>query len=178
MQGAGFRNYLGIESSTPRQSLPPISSLTSCTLNPVVNVPQFLPPDHSKGDELTIGGYAAVHARPAAFEGMDGVSYSVEIETDETGDPDAPFGGFLLFVRWTPGEPRISGHLESDFLTHGATEAEARERIGAFSLERVREILDDLIRAHAPPSGRPWWEAMRSEGEGEGEAQQGEGDGR
>ena len=40
---------------------------------------RFIPPDHSKGDESTLGGYMAVHARPAAFEGSDGMSYSVEI---------------------------------------------------------------------------------------------------
>ena len=29
---------------------------------------RFLPPDHSRGDANTIGGYTAVHARPAAFD--------------------------------------------------------------------------------------------------------------
>jgi hypothetical protein len=33
---------------------------------------RFRQPDHSKGDASTIGGYAAVHDRPAAFEGSDG----------------------------------------------------------------------------------------------------------
>ena len=130
----------------------------------------FTPPDHSKGDESTIGGYMAVHARPAAFEGVDGASYSVEIATDETGDPAAPYGAFLLFVRWTSGQPRVGGHLESDFLSLGGSEAEVLERVGALPLARVREILDDLIRAHAPAPERPWWEAMRDEGSNEGDA--------
>jgi hypothetical protein len=43
---------------------------------------RYRPPDHSKGDESTIGGYMAVHDRPAAFEGSDGFSYSVEIMVD------------------------------------------------------------------------------------------------
>ncbi|HEY9480001.1 MAG TPA: hypothetical protein VIP79_07915 [Gemmatimonadaceae bacterium] len=136
----------------------------------------FIPPDPSKGDESTIGGYMAVHARPAAFEGADGASYSVAIEADETDDPAAPWGAFLLFVRWTSGEPRVSGHLESDFLARGASEAEVRERVGGLSLERVREILDMLIRAHAPPPERPWWEAMRGEDGDEGDAPRGRGD--
>ena len=51
-----------------------------------------LPPDHSRGDESTIGGYAAVHARPAAFEGVDGLSYSVELCTDRVGDPSLRSG--------------------------------------------------------------------------------------
>lgn len=134
----------------------------------------FIPPDHSKGDENTIGGYMAVHARPAAFEGSDGAAYSVEIEADETGDPEAPWGAFLLFVRWSSGEPRASGHLESDFLARGASEAEARARVGDLPLARVREILEALIREHAPAPERPWWEVMRSE-EDEGDAPGGEG---
>ena len=48
---------------------------------------RFVPPDHSKGDEATIGGYAAVHDRPAAFEGSDGFSYSVEMMAEETEMP-------------------------------------------------------------------------------------------
>lgn len=124
---------------------------------------RFLPPDHSKGDERTLGGYTAVHARPAAFEGRDGRSYSVSIETDATGDAAAPFGAYLLFVQWSPGEPRVSGHLETDFLERAATEDEARERVGALSLERVREMLDALIAERTPNADRPWWDAMRDE---------------
>ena len=124
---------------------------------------RFLPPDHSKGDEKTIGGYMAVHARPAAFEGADGMSYSVEIETDETGDAAQPYGAYLLFVRWSRGDPRVSGHLETDFLALAPSEQEARARVGALSLEEVKRVLDRLIREHAPPPSRPWWEVMREE---------------
>jgi hypothetical protein len=89
-------------------------------------VGRFLPPDHSQGDERTLGGYMAVHARPAAFSGSDGASYSVAIEADRTGNAESPWGAYLLFVRWSPGEPRVTGHLESPFLAHGATPDEAR----------------------------------------------------
>src|SRR6478736_3794372 len=58
------------------------------------------PPDHSKGDESTIGGYMAVHDRPAAFEGSDGFSYSVEIMADESGMGSQRWGAFFLFVKW------------------------------------------------------------------------------
>ena len=34
----------------------------------------------ARATQSTIGGYAAVHGRPAAFEGSDGFSYSVEID--------------------------------------------------------------------------------------------------
>ncbi len=124
------------------------------------------PPDHSKGDANTVGGYAAVHGRPAAFEGSDGLSYSASIEADETGEPEARYGAYIVFVRWAQGDPRITGHLETGFLARAATEAEARATVGALPLADAKRILDALIREHAGggPS-RPWWEAMRDEGE-------------
>jgi hypothetical protein len=128
---------------------------------------RFLPADHSKGDERTLGGYMAVHARPAAFEGADGASYSADIGIDETGDAEAPVGAYLIFLRWGPGEPRVVGHLESDFLSRARTESEAREAIGAMPLEEAKRLLDELIGAARPDrSERPWWEVMREENEG------------
>jgi hypothetical protein len=127
---------------------------------------RHLPADHSKGDANTIGGYVAVHARPAAFEGPDGMSYSVEICTDGTGDPERPVGAFLLFLRWRRvGESGVEGHLESDFLAYGKTGEEARERIGTMMLNDVRDLLHRLIRERAEEApARRWWDAMRSEG--------------
>lgn len=124
---------------------------------------RFLPPDHSKGDESTIGGYMAVHARPAAFEGADGMSYSVEIGTDETGDRTQPVGAYLLFVQWGRGEPRVTGHLETDFLVRGTDERAVRDALGAYPLEEVKHVLDALIRerARSTAPSRPWWDAMR-----------------
>ena len=130
---------------------------------------QFLPADHSLGDANTIGGYMAVHARPAAFEGKDGVSYSVEIVADATGEDARPYAAFLLFVKWRPGDPVASGHLETDYLEHGASEADAKAKVGAMKLSDVRVLLDALIAERAPTDAnggdaRPWWEAMRDEG--------------
>src|SRR5919202_1889353 len=87
---------------------------------------RHLPPDHSKGDANTLGGYMAVHDRPAAFGGSDGFSYSAEIVADETGDVKRPFGAYLLFVRWARiGSASPAGHLESDFVAYGATAGDA-----------------------------------------------------
>ena len=47
---------------------------------------QHLPPEYDKGDETTVGGYAAVHSRPAALEGRDGMSYSLDLLSDSTGE--------------------------------------------------------------------------------------------
>jgi hypothetical protein len=127
---------------------------------------RFLPPDPSKGDERTIGGYMAVHARPAAFQGSDGLSYSVAIETDHTGDASRPFGAYFLFVRWRRlGTQGVEGHLETPFLAWGGTPAEAAAALGAMPLEEVKPVLDDLIRAAAPAPSRKWWDVMRDEDE-------------
>jgi hypothetical protein len=124
---------------------------------------QFLPADHSKGDANTIGGYMAVHARPAAFEGSDGASYSVEIVTDASGDKTRPFAAYLLFVRWRQGDPVASGHLETEFLAFADTEDDARKLVGAMMLNEVKARLDDLIKAKRAEQ-LPWWDAMHQEG--------------
>jgi hypothetical protein len=126
---------------------------------------RFLPPDHSRGDANTIGGYAAVHARPAAFDGSDGMSYSVEIVVDETEISGRPYGAYFMFLRWRRvGTQGIEGHLETDYLAYGATEAAAREAIGAMSLGAVKHLLDELIREQsANRPSRRWWDATRDE---------------
>ena len=123
---------------------------------------QFRQPDFSKGDPNTIGGYAAAHERPAAFEGSDGFSYSVEILTQPDGDR---WAGYLFFVKWARiGASSPEGHLESDVLERGATESEARDRVGAMSLNDVKRVLDELIAR--TPGGTPkrkWWDAMNDD---------------
>ena len=54
--------------------------------------PGSISPPITRGDANTIGGYMAVHGRPAAFEGTDGLSYSVEIVTAPTGRRGAAVG--------------------------------------------------------------------------------------
>jgi len=124
-----------------------------------------LPPDHSLGDESTVGGYAAVHARPPAFEGADGMSYSVELCADETGDPAAPVGGYLLFLRWRRvGEPGIEGHLETDFIVRGDDEPAVLRELGRMPLRTVKATLDALIRkSDVGLPKRRWWDVMRAE---------------
>jgi hypothetical protein len=128
---------------------------------------QFKPPDHSKGDANTIGGYAAAHDRPAAFEGSDGFSYSVEIMAEPLGDASGGWGAYFLFVRWARlGAQAPEGHVETDFLVTATTEAEARVRIGAMPLAAVKEALDHAIatRQGAEPTRR-WWDVMRDGGD-------------
>jgi hypothetical protein len=122
---------------------------------------QFRQPDFSKGDPNTLGGYMAVHDRPAAFEGSDGFSYSVEILADDDHEGGTSWGAYLFFIRWARiGASAPEGHLESDVLARGATESEARERVGAMSLNDVKRELDGLIAHARPTSKRKWWDAM------------------
>jgi hypothetical protein len=97
----------------------------------------------------TLGGYQAVHGRAAAFEASDGEPYTAAVETDETGDPDAPWSAYLVFVRWAQTGTAIMGHLETGDLAFASTEDEARAALDALPLARVREILEDTIRARA-----------------------------
>lgn len=126
---------------------------------------QFRQPDFTKGDPNTLGGYMAVHDRPAAFEGSDGFSYSVEILADDDHEGADRWGGYLFFIRWARiGSSSPEGHLESDILVRGATEREARERVGAMSLSDAKRILDELItRSPGGTPRRKWWDAMRAE---------------
>jgi hypothetical protein len=127
---------------------------------------RFVPPDHDKGDPNTIGGYQAVHARPAAFEGPDGFSYSVEIVADRVADAGAlPWGAYILFVKWhRTGEQTPAGHLETDYLSRGMSEGEVLADVARLPLQAVKELLDACVVAatgSAPP--RRWWDAMREE---------------
>jgi len=131
---------------------------------------QHLPADHSRGDANTIGGYAAVHGRPAAFEGPDGLSYSVEIVTAPTGHPERPWGAYLLFVQWARvGAATPSGHVETDFLAEADSEADAHAVVAALGLSEVRTALHAAIaeRVQGAPTRR-WWDAMRDEGDDAG----------
>jgi hypothetical protein len=127
---------------------------------------QHLPADHAQGDANTIGGYAAVHSRPAAFEGSDGMSYSVALLAEATGDPARPWGAWLCFLRWRRmGDSGVEGHVETGHLAWGTTEADALHALGALTLGEVRDELEGCLateRQRAEP-GRRWWDVMRDE---------------
>jgi hypothetical protein len=130
---------------------------------------QFRQPDHSLGDANTLGGYMAVHERPAAFEGSDGFSYSVDVVAEPSGDPARPWAASLLFVQWARiGAASPSGHLETEYLAWGATGEEAERELRALRLDAVRRVLEELIRArHGGAPARRWWDAMHADEPGE-----------
>jgi hypothetical protein len=89
------------------------------------------------------------HERAAAFGGSDGQAYSVAIYVDEEPDVRGLFGAALLFVRWSPGGDRPSGHVETETLVWGKTRDEAKARLESLSLYDVKAALDEAI-AQAP----------------------------
>lgn len=99
--------------------------------------------------ELTLGGYMAKHDRAAAFGGSDGQAYSVAVYVDQEPDVRGLYGAALLFVRWSPAGDRPVGHVETESLAWGRTEAEATDRLKSLSLYDVKAALDDAI-ARAP----------------------------
>jgi hypothetical protein len=131
---------------------------------------QHLPPEYEKGDEATVGGYAAVHSRPAALEGRDGMSYSLDILSDSTGDAARPFGAYLLFIQWSRmGAQKAEGHLETDFLAWGSTAREAERALGTMALADAQRALDALVAARDHGSTRRWWDVMRDDAADGGE---------
>ncbi|HEX7052039.1 MAG TPA: hypothetical protein VF188_17660 [Longimicrobiales bacterium] len=98
--------------------------------------------------DVTLGGYIAEHDRPPAFTGSDDQPYTVAIDVDETDDPDRPFAGFLLFLRWAATGAGIMEHIESGDLAYGATEDEVRHALLDLSLYEVKAELDAAIARH------------------------------
>lgn len=95
--------------------------------------------------DVTLAGYVAKHDRVPAFDGCDGQPYTVDVATDETGDPDRPYSAFLVFVRWAATGAGIMDHTESGDLAFGSTEDEARRAIGELSLYEIKAELDASI---------------------------------
>ena len=127
---------------------------------------QHLPPEYEKGDETTVGGYAAVHSRPAALEGRDGMSYSLDLLSDSTGEGAAQkkYGAYLIFIQWARlGAQKAEGHLETDFLTWGSTADEAEHALGSMTLIEAQRALDALVAARDGASTRRWFDVMREE---------------
>jgi hypothetical protein len=98
-------------------------------------------------DDSTYGGYLARHDRPPAFEGCDGHAYSVGLWVDEPPGGAERYGAAFVFVRWSAAGDQPAGHVETGFLSFGATAAEAERGLHAMSLLEVKAELDRAIRA-------------------------------
>ncbi len=104
--------------------------------------------------DATFGGYLAKHSRPPAFEGVDGSAYSASVYVSDFPDEAGEFGAAVLFVRWSAGGDRPTGHVETAVISRGATREEASSEIEKLSLFEVKELLDAAIRVSTE---RPDW---------------------
>jgi hypothetical protein len=104
------------------------------------------PPTPEGVTDETLGGYARVHGRAAAFQGCDGEPYTAAVETDGTDDPEAPWAAYMVFIRWAQTGTAVMGHLETEDLVAAPTEDEARAALEGLPLAAVRALLDETIR--------------------------------
>lgn len=119
---------------------------------------RFLPADHARGDETTVGGYEAVHGRPASFDGPDGFAYSVAVVADALGhDARGAWGAYFLFLRWRRvGEEGVEGHVETDFLAFGASREAAVAALGGWRVAAAQEQLANLLAGSDEMSTYRW----------------------
>ncbi len=96
--------------------------------------------------DATLGGYFEVHTRPPAFEGVDGMPYTVAIEVEQTGDLLKPFAGYLVFPRWAETGLGIIGHVQTEVLWEGKGSEEVREHANALGLLEVQQLLNAAIQ--------------------------------
>ena len=96
-------------------------------------------------DDDTLGGYQRVHQRAPAFGGPDGLAYTVATFVDKEPDAQGRYGAALLFLRWSAGADRPSGHLETDYLAFGTTPDEAVAPVLALPLAAVKTHLDRCV---------------------------------
>ena len=111
-----------------------------------------------------------MHGRPAAFEGSDGFSYSVEIMTDADGRPERAVGRFISVRANGRASARRRRGTSRDATTspRRITEDDARAIVGALSLGEVRALLDGSSpSATGGAPTRRWWDAMRDEDDGD-----------
>jgi len=104
-------------------------------------------------EDGTLGGYMRVHTRPPAFEGEDGQPYTVSIEVERTANLRAPFAAYLVFPRWAETGLGIVGHVETPLLWEGRDSDEVVRAAGDTPLGRVKELLDEAIRAKRDGGG-------------------------
>jgi hypothetical protein len=95
--------------------------------------------------DVTLGGYIDKHDRVPAFEGADGMPYTVDIDTEETGDAERPWVAFLMFIRWAATGAGIMDHLESGDVASGPTDEAARQAVRELTLYEIKAELDAAL---------------------------------
>jgi hypothetical protein len=95
--------------------------------------------------DMTLGGYIELHHRVPAFEGSDGMPYTVDVDVVAAESAPQPFAAFLMFIRWAATGAGIMDHVESGDVAYGDSEESARQAAYDLSLYEVRAELDAAI---------------------------------
>ena len=103
------------------------------------------PPDR------TFRGYVETHDRVPAFEGSDGLPYTVDIDAEEKAGGD--WVAFLVFVRWAETGAGIMGHVTSGDVARGASQDAVREAALELTLYELKTELDRAIARRAELMG-------------------------
>lgn len=101
--------------------------------------------DSATAQDMTLGGYIALHNRPPAFGGVDEQPYTVDIDVEPTGDDEKPYAAFLVFIRWAETGAGIMEHTESGDVAFGDSPEAARARALELTLYEVKAELDAAI---------------------------------
>jgi hypothetical protein len=99
----------------------------------------------ASAQDMTLGGYIELHTRPPAFGGEDNQPYTVDIDIEESGDPERPYVAFLVFLRWAETGAGIMEHTESGDVAFGDSPEAARAAALELTLYEVKAELDAAI---------------------------------
>lgn len=105
--------------------------------------------------DLTLDGYIEKHDRVPAFDGSDGMPYTVDVDTEATGDAERPWVAFLVFLRWAATGAGIMGHVESGDIAYGETDEAARQAVRELTLYEIKTELDAAIARRRELEGEP-----------------------
>ena len=95
--------------------------------------------------DITLGGYVHTHERPPAFQGFDGLPYTVSIEIETVSDLANPYVAYLVFPQWASTGVGIIGHLQTPVLFREKTLKQAESAISSLKLSEVKLLLDKAI---------------------------------
>ena len=88
-----------------------------------------------------------MHDRPPGYDASDGHPYTVSLEVEQTANLRAPYAGYLVFPRWAQTGVGVVGHVETPTLVEGRSPEEVTEGLGALTLVRVQQLLEEAIEA-------------------------------
>ncbi|MEO2157905.1 MAG: hypothetical protein ABGX31_01060 [bacterium] len=101
--------------------------------------------NREKSQDTTLGSYIKIHQRPPAFEGSDGLPYTVSTEIETVTDLLRPYVAYLVFPQWASTGLGIIGHLQTRMLFRETTREQAELSISSLELSTVKTLLEEAI---------------------------------